>query len=151
MTIRELTRCRRACCLAAALAVAPAVAGQTQTPPPPGQITRPPLVIKSLDGRDLYEFYCASCHGKAGRGNGPDAKKLKAEPPDLTSLSASNRGQFPKAQVHAVLSGERPTESHGSREMPVWGDVFKFLDPSDQRARTRVANLVAYLESLQRK
>jgi len=39
--------------------------------------------------------------------------------------------------------------THGSKEMPVWGDVFRFLDPSDQRAKIRVANLVAYLQSLQ--
>jgi mono/diheme cytochrome c family protein len=149
MTFHQSTRRSLAGHLVAALLVAPTLSSQTQTPPPSGQITRPPLVIKSLDGRDLYDFYCASCHGKTGRGDGPEAKKLKVAPPDLTTLSAANQGRFPRDRVQEVLTGERPTVSHGSKEMPVWGDVFKFLDPSDQRAKTRVANLVNYLESLQ--
>ena len=149
MTFQSFTRHRRAGGLVVALLFAPTLAGQMQTPPPPGQITRPPLVITSLEGRDLYDFYCASCHGKTGRGDGPNAKKLKTAPPDLATLSKSNRGQFPKDRVQAVLTGEQPTAAHGTREMPVWGEVFKFLDPNDQRAKTRVSNLVAYLESLQ--
>ena len=33
----------------------------------------PPLVIDSMAGRDLFEFYCATCHGRDGKGAGPDA------------------------------------------------------------------------------
>jgi mono/diheme cytochrome c family protein len=151
MMFKQLTRLSLAACVVAAILAAPSLAGQTQAPPPTGGIARSPLIIKSLDGRDLYDFYCASCHGKTGRGDGPEAKKLKAAPPDLTALSAANGGQFPKDRVQTVLTGDRPSASHGTKEMPVWGEVFKFLDPSDQRAKTRVANLVAYLESFQAK
>jgi hypothetical protein len=35
--------------------------------------------------------------------------------------------------------------------MPVWGPVFRGLDPSDTRAAIRIANVVKYIESLQKK
>jgi mono/diheme cytochrome c family protein len=124
--------------------------GQAPATPPPVQ-SRPPLVIKSLEGRDLYEFYCGSCHGKTGHGDGQSAKSLKTAPPDLTTLASRNGGVFPRERVQAVLIGVRPTPSHGTTEMPVWGDVFRFLDPSDQRAKMRIANLTEFLASLQAK
>ena len=37
----------------------------------------PDLVILSVAGKDLFEFYCASCHGRDGKGNGPVAPALK--------------------------------------------------------------------------
>ena len=36
----------------------------------------PPLVIASLSGGDLFQFYCASCHGRDGKGDGPVAASL---------------------------------------------------------------------------
>jgi mono/diheme cytochrome c family protein len=134
--------------LAAALAVLrPDWAGSQQPP----AVKSPPLIIQSLAGRDLYDFYCVSCHGRSGKGDGPAAAKLKERPPDLTTLAARNGGTFPKDRVEQILIGERPSTSHGSKEMPVWGNVFRFLDPNDQRARIRVTNLAAYLASLQAK
>ena len=32
--------------------------------------TRPPLVIRSTAGPDLFAFYCSSCHGRDGTGAG---------------------------------------------------------------------------------
>ena len=74
MTIPQFIRRSPAGRLVAALIAVPTLSGQTQPPPAPGQITRPPLVITSLAGHDLYDFHCASCHGKTGRGDGPNAK-----------------------------------------------------------------------------
>ena len=31
----------------------------------------PPLVSGSLTGGDLFQFYCATCHGRDGKGSGP--------------------------------------------------------------------------------
>jgi putative copper export protein/mono/diheme cytochrome c family protein len=36
-------------------------------------------------GAGLYPVYCASCHGAAGKGDGPDAKELAIPPADLTA------------------------------------------------------------------
>ena len=44
---------------------------------------------KQADGAKLFSTNCASCHGTAGRGDGPSAAKLPAKPADLTALGSS--------------------------------------------------------------
>jgi hypothetical protein len=53
--------------------------------------------------------------------------------------------------VEAIISGGAAVTAHGSDEMPVWGPIFRSLDPSDARAKASIRNLVAHLESIQRK
>ena len=130
--------------LAAAALVSVAAAGQN-----PRQ-TVPPLGLESLAGRESFQFYCAPCHGTDGRGNGPTAAALTTRPADLTSLARRNDGQFPRDRVRAVVTGAgRPLPAHGSSEMPVWGPIFRALDPSDARVTRRVDNIVGFVESLQ--
>jgi mono/diheme cytochrome c family protein len=110
-------------------------------------------MIQSMYGPDLFNHYCASCHGRDGKGHGPTAAALKAPPPDLTLL-ASQHGTFPRARVAAAIGGESSVPflpSHGSREMPVWGPIFRYLDPDRRATDIRIDNLVAYIESLQAK
>lgn len=110
----------------------------------------PPLVITSMVGRDLFQFYCATCHGRDAKGDGTVAAALKTPPADLTTIARRNGGQFPKAKVTAFVSEEQPPIlSHGPREMPVWGPIFRGLDSSDTRAKLRITNLVSYIESMQ--
>ena len=113
----------------------------------------PPLVIQSLAGRDLFDFYCATCHGRDARGNGPVVAALKAPPPDLTLLARHNSGAFPRARVEAFVTNDGGVlaPAHGTADMPVWGPVFRGLDPSDTLVKVRIANVVAYIESLQEK
>ena len=113
----------------------------------------PDLVILSVAGKDLFEFYCASCHGRDGKGNGPVAPALKAPPPDLTTLAQQNRGRFPAARVEGVLKGEvrLSTPAHGPSDMPVWGPIFRGLDNRDEVNDRRIENLVKYIESMQAK
>lgn len=112
----------------------------------------PALIIPSVYGRDLFEFYCSSCHGRNGRGGGPAVSALRVAPPDLTTIAARNNSVYPKTRVEAFVTGERdmPT-AHGSREMPVWGPIFSALDPNDGMNRVRIANIVEYVASLQAK
>lgn len=112
--------------------------------------TPPPLALESLTGRDSFERYCASCHGSDGRGTGPVAAALKTRPADLTTLADRNGGTFPRARVASSIAGiDAPLPSHGTREMPVWGSTFRGLESSEARVKVRLANLVAYVESLQ--
>ena len=113
----------------------------------------PPLVISSMTGRDLFEFYCASCHGRDGKGGGPAAPALKIAPPDLTTMARRSGGTFPARRVEAFVTGDEPLASraHGSTDMPVWGPIFRALDPNDRRARARLSNIVTHVESLQAK
>lgn len=114
-----------------------------------GSVT-PPLISQSMYGPDLYRAYCASCHGKDGKGDGPVAPALKVSPPDLTMLAERQRGVFPAEEVQAILRGTA-VSVHGSEEMPVWGPIFQALDPSDARVKARIASLVAHLRSIQRR
>lgn len=121
---------------------------------PSAQSTAPPnrrLVIDSMYGPDLFQFYCATCHGRDGKGRGPVAPSLRGAPPDLTTIRLRSGGAFPRARVEALVTGasDPPAVAHGSREMPVWGPIFQGLDPSDTMNRIRIANIVEYLESIQ--
>jgi hypothetical protein len=111
----------------------------------------PPLVIESMYGPDLFRMYCASCHGRDGKGAGPVAPALKVPPPDLTVLSRRQKGVFPAFEVESIITGPATVAAHGSDEMPVWGVIFRALDPSDTRARARIKALVAHIESIQQK
>ena len=106
-------------------------------------------LIRSVGGSDLYRTYCASCHGKNGKGNGPAAPALKATVPDLTVIAKNDRGQFPVTRVRRILMGEDTIVSHGSREMPVWGPLFHQLEAPVDLGPVRLDNLVKYLESIQ--
>jgi mono/diheme cytochrome c family protein len=128
----------------AALASSPAQTTSTRNPP---------LVIESVVGADVYTFYCASCHGRSGGGDGPVGEALKVPPPDLRLLARRNHGQFPRHRVEAfVTHGDgAAAPAHGPSEMPVWGPVFRGLGDTDTVAKVRVANLVEYLGSIQQK
>ncbi len=113
----------------------------------------PDLVISSVVGKDLFEFYCASCHGRDGKGKGRVAPALKVPPPDLTKLTQQNGGAFPAARVERVLKGDEQLSppAHGASDMPVWGPIFKGLDNRNEINQQRIENLVKYIESIQAK
>jgi mono/diheme cytochrome c family protein len=101
------------------------------------------------EGEELFRTYCASCHGLDATGNGPLALALRHQPSDLTQLSKRNGGMFPGARVRRIIEG-RDIESHGDRDMPVWGDVFKKRNgQSKEAADQSIRAIVQYLESLQ--
>ena len=118
----------------ALLAQAP---GKTRAAPP------------TVSGRDLFQNYCASCHGKDAKGGGPLAPELRTKPSDLTVLAKKNGGTFPADIVYAEIDGKRlSVRSHGSPDMPVWGDVFtrvRDYTPLQQKLNA----LVKYLEAAQ--
>ncbi len=104
-------------------------------------------------GRALFETYCASCHGRDGRGGGPVAAALKARPTDLTTYAAHNGGRFPSAQVASVIDGRTPrVRAHGPAGMPVWGDAFMRRDGlTDEAARARIEAIASFLETIQQR
>jgi mono/diheme cytochrome c family protein len=140
--------------LAASVTVAGGTVAKSQTDSPAAQkapdsekqFTR---LIHSVEGPDLYQAYCASCHGKDGKGNGPVSPALKATVPDLTMIAKMNGGDFPAAKVRRIILGEGMIASHGSREMPVWGPIFHQVEADLDRGPVRVENLVKYLQSIQ--
>jgi mono/diheme cytochrome c family protein len=104
-------------------------------------------------GKQMFEQYCASCHGTAGKGDGPAASALEVPPADLTRIAARRGGNFPDAEIARVIDGRFDLPAHGSREMPVWGRRFgtsiaKGTEPDDV-ARGRILTLVEYLKTIQ--
>jgi len=111
------------------------------------QTRRPAQAVDT--GRGLYLVYCASCHGPEGRGNGPAADELWRRPTDLTQLAKNNGGVFDDTRIYRAVDGQ-PVKSHGSLDMPVWGDVFKRrLGLDDDTVRERIEALVRYVRFLQ--
>jgi mono/diheme cytochrome c family protein len=108
-------------------------------------------VIPSLEGPDLFHAYCAPCHGQDGKGNGPVAPALKANPPDLTTIAQRNGGRFPVPRVRSIIAGDQVITAHGSREMPIWGPIFHQIEWDRDFGNIRLENLTKYLESIQRK
>jgi len=110
------------------------------------------MYTNPTSGRQMYDAYCASCHGQGGKGNGPAASALKMPPTDLTQLAAKNGGTFPEAHVAEVIKGDSMMPAHGSKEMPVWGPVFLNLAHNDPAvAQLRVRNLTRYVAGMQQK
>jgi mono/diheme cytochrome c family protein len=104
----------------------------------------------SVSGAATYASYCAGCHGRSGRGDGPVAGSLKTPLPDLSKLAQRNGGAYPSAAVKAAVVNEaRPVAAHGTGEMPVWGTVFRTVDRSDPAAGARIDRVVAFIETLQ--
>jgi mono/diheme cytochrome c family protein len=111
----------------------------------------PAKAIGSVDGRDNFGAYCAACHGRDAKGNGPAAPALKGPLPDLTTIAKRNAGKFDALAIERVIAGsDKPRPAHGSLEMPIWGPVFRGVQ-SDAAAAVRLANLVKFLESIQQK
>ena len=98
----------------------------------------------------MFQSYCAPCHGADGRGAGPAAPALKAQPIDLTLLSRNNHGKFPDSHIIAILQFGVVTPAHGSAQMPVWGPIFGHIDRgTDAEKQLRISNLTRYLETIQ--
>jgi len=120
-----------------------------QTPLSKGKLQRPEPIVK---GVDLFNSYCAVCHGVDAKGDGPLATQLRAMPANLTVLAQNNKGQFPAARVRKMIAGDdEPGASHGTRVMPVWGPIFRGIVSDQVPADVRLDNLVKYLESIQQK
>ena len=101
--------------------------------------------------QEMYTAYCAVCHGKDGKGNGPAAEALRVAPPDLTILARKNENNYPYDRVKSAIVGDVRLPSHGSKEMPVWGELFWGMSQEhSSEVQLRVNNLDKYIESMQR-
>ena len=109
--------------------------------------------LSGYSGAQLYQRFCASCHGAHGHGDGPVAASIRSMVPDLTQISRRHGGNFPAAQLQRIIDGRTVQPPHGSREMPVWGFEFRSAGATDapgpQSADDLVGRLVNYLRSIQ--
>jgi mono/diheme cytochrome c family protein len=129
-----------------------AVAQQTPAQTAPSVKHVPIANTAPNSGVQMFDSYCAVCHGKDGKGSGPAASAMKTPPIDLTLLAKKAGGKYPAAHVAAVIRGQATTPAHGSEDMPVWGPLFSSISQGHaSQVQQRVANLVAYIDTLQAK
>lgn len=105
--------------------------------------------ISDVSGVATFNAYCTVCHGPSGKGDGPAAKALTKAPADLTQISKRHDGKFPASAIKIEIGGESTVAAHGTRDMPIWGPVFRSTEGTT--AELRLKNLVDYLESIQAK
>jgi mono/diheme cytochrome c family protein len=111
------------------------------------------VTLTDYSGEEIFQKYCASCHGELGPGDGPVAAGLRTSVPDLTIISR-RYGGFPTSLVRDTIDGRGPQiDTHGPRAMPVWGYEFWIEEGGDVDAqremRDVVEKLVDYVRSIQ--
>jgi len=95
-------------------------------------------VVASVNGRHIFEHYCAVCHGKAGKGDGVNAKFLDPHPANLAGSELASRSDDELYEV--IAKGGAGVDLAAT--MPPWGKTFS----SDQ-----IKSLVVYVRQLQKK
>ncbi len=107
-------------------------------------------------GAKTFKFKCAACHGEDAKGKSASNIEIKTDAPDLTTISKKNNGQFPFSKVYAVIDGREGLEEHGTRAMPIWGDLFLSdtiwegcSQVDEQIVRGRILELILYLDFIQ--
>ena len=112
------------------------------------------VTLDDYSGEELYDRFCASCHGAQAHGDGPVSRSLNVAVPDLTTI-AVRYGEFPAGTIRDIIDGRGiDKRAHGTREMPVWGYEFWVEEGGDvnaQRAvRDAINKLVEHLRTIQR-
>ena len=131
--------------LAATLVMATLALGASAQRPVPVQ----PTLEKTTVGSELYRFYCSNCHGLDAKGR-PATSAMRTPAPNLTALSMNNGGIFPRDMVRDVIAnGAGKGSAHGTKDMPVWGTIFRAFEPNDTMVNVRIDNLTRYIESVQ--
>ncbi|MDP6625374.1 MAG: cytochrome c [Nitrospinota bacterium] len=94
------------------------------------------LTREEKHGKELYEYYCALCHGTTGEGDGVHSFNLKTPPAKHTD--ATHMAALSDAQIRKVIK-EGGSTFDRSPQMPRWGGVL-----TDKE----VSNLTAFIRTL---
>jgi len=120
--------------------------------PPP-----PPDAHQIAAGKADFVKHCAPCHGKDGKGHGPETNLIPGiKPADLTKISRKNGDVFPFQQVEDTIDGRKKIPSHERFDMPFWGVNFQeegkeFSPASEAKSKARIDAIIGYIETIQQK
>lgn len=117
----------------------------------PKIVKAPAPATSPANGSEMFKEYCAVCHGMDGKGGGPAAPALKVRPADLSQLTKKNGGKYPELKVVNFVMGDETVAAHGSRDMPIWGDVFRSMHNDEATLKLRAHNIATFVGTLQEK
>jgi mono/diheme cytochrome c family protein len=102
-------------------------------------------------GKQMFQDYCAACHGMDGKGTGPAVTFLKVPPPDLTTIAKRGNMTSVATPVREVLLFGTGRTAHGTIDMPLWGPMFRSLNnnPNNGMVEIRIRNLADFVQSIQ--
>ena len=110
--------------------------------------------FSQYSGAELFQRFCASCHGKTAEGDGVVEPVLQIRAPDLTEIAKRHGGQFPDNKIYQIIDGRFPITAHGTRDMPVWGIELWRAQGYDLEAGRKttlaIEKLVDHLKSIQK-
>ena len=143
MTARRLSSCAW---LAATAVAGVLAAGCHRSSPPTGEPVIDALRAQEREvgltyaeslGRPVFDQYCATCHGDAGKGDGQNASNLNPQPPDFTtSKTMADAGYVRRVILEGSAAVGRSPLS------PPWGRTL---------TEQQVEYLVLYCQALARK
>jgi hypothetical protein len=107
-----------------------------------------------------FHNLCAPCHGRSARGDGPVGRVMTTKPADLTTIAKRHSGTFPDELIYEKIEGLDMPLSHGTLQMPIWGDVFlneavgkststNEAKKAETKVERRIKYLVEYLKTIQ--
>jgi hypothetical protein len=105
-------------------------------------------------GKSRFLADCARCHAADGKGRVAEMRQVKGYMSvDLTQLSKSNGGKFPRQVVYDAIDGRKRFPAHFVGDMPTWGlqyqDTIQGSKASEKKVRDKISALVDYIESIQ--
>jgi len=86
-----------------------------------------------------YEYLCASCHGKDGKGNGPAAATLTPKPKNFADCQQMQ--SIKDDDMFAVIQQGGPARRLSSG-MPAWGSALE-----DQEIKDLIAHIRKFCQS----
>ncbi len=104
-------------------------------------------------GFEVYRVYCAACHGVFADGKGPVAPALTSPPVDLSRLSERYGSPLRSKELAEVIDGRTMARSHGTSDMPVWGERLYEGKRNSQKLenvrRGTILRIIEYLNAIQ--
>ena len=77
------------------------------------------------DGKQLWLQHCTSCHGKAGKGDGPKAAQLKTLPHDLSKADVQSQ---PDGSFFYKTSEGRKDMPSFKKKIPDQDDIWSIVN-----------------------